>query len=124
MRCRTELARRLPRRVLGFEEPPELLVGDVQSQVAEELADEARVLDLLERPGHPEERLVVLAEIRRHLVRVRHAVAPERLDAGAVTCLEKLRLVGELHERVAPVEEDRAKHHGNLVPHPAIHARF
>jgi hypothetical protein len=35
VRRRTQLARRLPSGVLRFEKPPELLVGDVQPQVAE-----------------------------------------------------------------------------------------
>ena len=47
--------------MLGFEEPTELLVGDLDVEVPEQLPDEAGVLDLLERPRDPEQRQVVLA---------------------------------------------------------------
>jgi len=70
VRRRTERARRLPGRVLGFEEARELLVGDLEPEVGEKLAHEAGILDLLERPGNPEERQVVLPKMPGHAVGV------------------------------------------------------
>ena len=50
--------------MLGLEEASELLVRDLDREVTERLPDEARVLDLLERAGDPEEGLEVLSEVR------------------------------------------------------------
>ena len=63
--------------MLGLEEAAELLVRDLDREVTERLPDETRILDLLERAGYPEERLVVLAEVRANLVRRRQVVASE-----------------------------------------------
>ena len=57
--------------MLGLEEQAQLLVGDLDPTAAEQLLDEAWILDLLERAGHPEERLVVLPEVRGHRVELR-----------------------------------------------------
>src|SRR5439155_4156550 len=75
-------------------------------EVLEQLSHEARVLDLLDGPGHPEQGLVVLAEVRGHALDVRKIAVPDRLEAGTVTCRDQIRVVGELHQGVAPVEED------------------
>src|SRR5262249_61524307 len=49
VRGSSEHARGRPRLVLGLEEAPELLVGDLDLEMGEQLADEARILDLLGR---------------------------------------------------------------------------
>ena len=107
-----EDTRRLPRRVLGLEIAVELLVGGVDPEVAEQLAHEPRVLDLLECARLPEHRLVPLAEVRGDLRRLGQAVPPERCEPCAMAGLDELRLVRERHQRVAPVEENRAQHRG------------
>src|SRR5215216_1286552 len=113
---RAQNAGRRPGGMLGLEEAPELLRGDVDPEMAEQLADEAGVLDLLQCPGDPEERLVVLAEAARNRVRLRQAVAPQRLEPRTLSRLDELRVVPELHQRVSPVEEDCAEH----AKHPPV----
>ena len=73
----------------------------------EQLADEARVLDLLERSGHPEQRFVLLAEVRADLVGAGEVVATESLEACPMRRVHELLVEPELHQRVAPVEENR-----------------
>jgi hypothetical protein len=81
MRRRSEDTCRRPRLVLGLEETPQLLVAQLEAEVRERLADNARVLDLLERPGHPEQRLELLAEVRADLVRRCEIVTAESVEA-------------------------------------------
>src|SRR6266516_623640 len=109
---RSERARRLPGGVLGLEEAPELLIRDLDPEVAEQLAHEPRILDLLERARHPEERLVLLAEVRRDRARFGEPVAPERLEPRPVPRLDERLVVAELHQRVSPVEENGSQHPG------------
>jgi hypothetical protein len=111
-RRRSELARRCPGGVLGLEEATELVLGWLEPELAEELAHEARILELLERPGHPEERLVPLPEVRGDRVRGREPVAPDRLEPGPLPRRDELGVVREPHQGVAPVEEDRPNHAG------------
>jgi hypothetical protein len=105
-----ELPRRVPRRVLGLEKPRQLLVVDLDSEIPEQLPDKARVLELLDRAGGPEERLVSLAKMRRQGFHLRQVVAPERCEPGAMAGLDERHVVGEAHQGVAPVEEDRRRH--------------
>src|SRR5215510_13389603 len=72
---RPEHARRLPPLVLRLEKPIELRVRDLHAEVPERLADDAQVLDLLERPRNPEQRLELLAEVPQDLVAGREVVA-------------------------------------------------
>ena len=75
-----------------------------------QLADETRVLDLLDRARRPEERLVVVANVRGDRVRVREPVPSQRSQPRSVTRLDQLRVVLEVHERVTPVEEHGPQH--------------
>jgi hypothetical protein len=68
------------------------------------------VLDLLDRPRHPEERLVPLAEVFGQRLDLGQPVPPDRGEAGAVAGAHQFRRVGELHQRVAPIEEDGFQH--------------
>jgi hypothetical protein len=107
---RPVLERRFPRGVLGGEEAIDLRVSQLDAELAEELPDHARVLDLLERVGRPEQRQVALPEPRsRHLGR-RKAVAADRREPGRPARLEEVLVVGEVEERVAPVEKDGVRH--------------
>ena len=108
--CVPHHPRRLPGGVLGGEEAVELLVVEVDAEAAEELADHLRILDLVDRAGTEEQRQVVLPEDRRRLVRPRQVVALERGEPGPPARLEKLLVVGEVEERVPPVEEHGAQH--------------
>jgi hypothetical protein len=107
MRVRREHARRLPRAVLGLEEGVELLLVHLDLEVMEKPTHELRVLDLLDRPGRPEERLVLFAEVLRQLGLL---VLPDRGEPRAVTGRDELGGVHELHQRVAPVEQNRLQH--------------
>src|SRR5215212_8670182 len=60
VRVRRELPRRIPGRVLGLDEARQLRVVDLDLEVPEQLADEPRVLELLDGARCPEERLVAL----------------------------------------------------------------
>jgi hypothetical protein len=51
-----ELPSGLPRRVLGFEEPIELGVRELDAEAGEELSHHARILDLVKCARDPEER--------------------------------------------------------------------
>jgi hypothetical protein len=95
--------------MLGLEEPHELRVGDLDLEVRERLPDQAGVLDLLEGSGDPEERFEPLAEVLSDLVG-REAVAAERREACAEGRVHELLVEPEVHQRVAPVEEDRLEH--------------
>ena len=110
MRVAGEATRRLPRGVLRLEETGQPVVVYREAEVAEQLRDQLRILDLLHRAGNPEERLVVLPEVRRQSLEVCRLAVPDRLEPGAVAGGDQLRVVRELHQRVAPVEEDRLKH--------------
>src|ERR671936_1701701 len=110
MGVRREDPRRIPRAVLGLEVPRQLVVVDLDPEVAQQAADEAGVLDLLDRAGYPEERLVVLAEALREGVHLRQPVAPDGGEPGPVAGDDQLRRVRELDQRVAPIEEDRLEH--------------
>src|ERR671925_590714 len=115
MRCRPQDARRRPGCMLSLEEAPELLVRDRDPEVLEQLPHEPRVLDLLEGPGNPEQRLVVLGEAARDRVGIGKAVPPQGSQTGVLTRLDELGVVPELHQRVAPVEEDCAQHDARLA---------
>src|ERR671925_2033653 len=101
---RAEYARGRPRRVLGVEEATELLVRDLDPKMIERLAHEARVLDLVERAGHPEERYIALAEVGRVRLELGKAVAFDRFEARARPGFDELLVVPKLHESVAPIE--------------------
>ena len=92
--------------MLGLEEASELLVGDLDREVTERLPDETRVLDLLERAGHPEERLEVLSEVGSNLVRRRQVVSLQSGKPRAEGGVHQLLVVAEVHQGVAPVEEN------------------
>jgi len=93
--------------MLGLEEAVELRVVHFELEVAKEPAHEQRVLDLLDRPRDPEERLVLLSEM---LGQLRPVVLPDRREPGPVAGGDQLGRVRELHQRVAPVEENRFQH--------------
>src|SRR4029079_11192173 len=59
VRVGSEHARRIPGAVLGLEEAPELRVVHLDLEVAQKPEHELRVLDLLDRPRRPEQRLVL-----------------------------------------------------------------
>src|SRR5437870_821010 len=80
------------------------------SSARSQIADEPRILDRLPRPGDPEERLVALAETGGDRIGPGQPVAPERREPGAVPSLDELLVVAELHQRVAPVEENGPNH--------------
>src|SRR5581483_10444033 len=103
VRRRREHARRLPSGVLGLEEALELAVGYVDPLVREQPADEARVLDLLERAGNPQERQIGVPEALRQCG---NGVAADRAQSRVVAHGEELGLPLPPHERVAPVEEN------------------
>jgi hypothetical protein len=96
--------------VLGLQKAVELLVGDLHAEVPEQAADETGVLDLLDRARHPEHRLVVLAEVRGGPFDLGQVVPPERLEPRAVPRFDQRGVVRELHQRVAPVEENAPQH--------------
>ena len=96
--------------MLGLEETGQLLVVHLDPEVTEQLADEARVLELFNGPRRPEERFVALAKMRRHALDLRQVVTPERLESGAVAGLDESLVVDEADQGVAPIEEDRRRH--------------
>src|SRR5512133_355262 len=106
----SELSRRIPRRVLGLEKTRQLFVVDLEAEIAEQLPDEPRILELLDRAGGPEERLVALAKVRRQALHLRQVVAPDRREPRAMAGFDERLVVGEAHQGVAPVEEDRRRH--------------
>src|SRR2546430_421868 len=71
----SELPRRVPGHMLGLEEAVQLLVRDLDAEIAEELTDKFGVLELLDRAGCPEEGLVPLAEVRRQALDLREVVS-------------------------------------------------
>ena len=99
---RRKLACRIPRGMLGLEETPKLLVRELDVEVAEELAHEPGVLDLLNRPGRPEELLVTLAEVRDEVLELWKSVAADRLQPGAVARLDRQMSVSGLDIRPVP----------------------
>jgi hypothetical protein len=98
--------------VLGLEEAAELLVGDLDSEMAEQLANEPRILDLVDGPGRPEERLVLLAEVGCDLLGPGRLLAVDRLEPGLESRLDEVLVVRKVHEGVAPIEENGAQHAG------------
>jgi Ca2+:H+ antiporter len=106
VRRRPQLPSGRPGCVLGFEVAVELVVADLDLEVAEELPDEPRVLDLLERAGQPEQRLVRLAESLSDL----DVVAADRLEACTMTRDEQVLVPRPLHQGVAPVEQHGLDH--------------
>ena len=109
---RAQQARGLPGGVLGFQEAVELLIRDLEAEVAETFPHEARILDLLDRARHPEERCVAFPEVSGEGILVRQTVPPDGCEAGPMASVEQGFVVDELHERVAPIEEDRLQHGG------------
>jgi hypothetical protein len=110
---------RLPRGMLGLEKAIQLVLGDLHVEVGEQPADESRVFDLLDRGGHPEERLVVLAEVLTESIDVWEAVAIDRLQAGSVAGPQELVVPDDVDEGVTPVEEDGVERHAPEVRVPA-----
>src|SRR5581483_7672561 len=106
---------RLPGRVLRLEEAVEVALRDVDPEVAEAVAYEAGVLDLLQRTRHPQERLVAFAKVLGEGVGLGEPVAPDGDQARAVPRAEERLVVDELHERVAPVEQHRLEHPGRVL---------
>ncbi len=102
----------LPGRVLGFEKALELGVVDLGIEASQAVADQLRVLDLLERAGLPEERHVPLPESLGRVRMSGQAAALDRREAGRPPCLEEGVVVFEAKERVAPVEKNRVDHVG------------
>ena len=98
--------------MLGLEIRVELRVGRLDAEVGEKPADERRILELLERAGLGEERLVRLAEVRRDALVAGEVGAADRLEPGTVSSFEQRVVPLPLHQSVAPVEEDRAQHDG------------
>ncbi len=105
-----EHPRRCPRRVLGREEAIELVVTELDAEAAEQVANHPWVLDLLDRARHEEQRKVVLPEDRRRFLVAGQPIALERREAGLPARGEKLLVVGEVEERVPPVEQNGAQH--------------
>ena len=107
---RPELPRGPPDGVLRGEKPAQLVVGRLDGEPAEHLADHARVLELVERVRTDQERQVGLAEPGRRAGRLGQVVAAHRVESGRPAGLEELVLVREVEERVAPVEEHGLEH--------------
>jgi Ca2+:H+ antiporter len=110
----------VPRRVLRFEEAGEVVVGELDLESREELSHNLRVLDLVERPGHPEERQVALAETGGGLVVAREPVAVQGTEACLPARLHERLVPGEVEEGVAPVEEHGIDHEGANVRVPRV----
>jgi hypothetical protein len=96
--------------VLRLEIAHELVVGDLDAEMAQELTHEPGILDLLDRAGRPEEGFVVLAKMLGDHLCLGQFVPAERRQACAVPRFDQIRVVTEVHEGVAPVEEDRLEH--------------
>ena len=64
--------------------------------MAEKLADDAGVFDLLNRPRDPEEGLVVLAEALGDELDVGEVAVADRFEAGPMPRRDEVRVVGEL----------------------------
>ena len=94
-----------PRRVLGLEEARQPVLVGLDTELGEQLPDESRVLDLLDRPGREDAREVLLAETRCHLAVVGRRIRSERGEPGLPPSVEQLLLEDEVVERVAPVEK-------------------
>ena len=105
-----ELPRGLPRIVLGLEEAPEFVLRDLDAELPEELPHHPWVLDLVHRAWHPEKRLIALAETRGGLGRRGQLLAAEREESGLPPRFQQNFVVGEMEERVSPVEEDGVDH--------------
>ena len=90
----------------------ELLVRELDVEACEELADQARILDLLDGAGNEEERQVALAETGCSILVVRQVVAARRPEPRLPARLEQLLVVDEVEERVPPVEKHRVEIHG------------
>jgi Ca2+:H+ antiporter len=110
MRRVTEPPRRLPRRMLRFEEPGELVIGELDPEARQEPSHHLRVLDLVEGPRNPEKRQVALAKASGRLAVPGKAVAVERAEARLPAGLHEGLVPGEVEEGVAPVEEHRLDH--------------
>ena len=110
VRVAREHARRIPRRVLGLEKAAQLLLVDGDPGVLEHFPDEARVVDLVEgsleesrdrgEPCFRVEEAVILGQ----------PLGPDRLEARTLACRDQLHVPRELHQRVAPVEENGLEH--------------
>src|SRR6185312_10542335 len=107
---RGQLSRRIPGFVLGLEEAGQFLVADLDSEVAEKLPHQAGVLELFDRARRPEEGLIALAKVSGDALDLRQLVPVERPEAGTVSGLDERLVVGELHQGIAPVEEDGRPH--------------
>src|SRR5262249_3745048 len=106
----------------GLEEARELLLRHLDVEVPEALTHEGRILDLLDRPGNPEERLVALTKVSCEGIDIWQPVSPDSPQPGPMPGLDESRIVGEFHERVAQVEEDRFEHGG--VGYPDVARRL
>ena len=106
---RRQPARRAPSGVLGLEETAELVVVDLDVELAEQPADLGWILDFLDEARLEEAGDIDVAEPVRD---AGDRLAAERSEAGEVPGFEEVRFRRPLHERVAPVEEDRLEHRG------------
>ena len=98
--------------MLGLEEARELVLRELDAEMGKGIPDHPRVLDFLDRPRHPEERLETLPEVSADLVGRREVVPLEGFQARAERLVHQLLVELEVHQRVAPVEEDRLQHGG------------
>ena len=115
VRVGAELPSRVPGGVLRLQEALELLVGKLDAEAPKELADHLGVLDLVHGAGNPEKRHVPLAKARCAFVVPGELVALQGRQAGLPPGLQERLVVGEVEERVTPVEEGGVKHAGGRL---------
>jgi Ca2+:H+ antiporter len=105
-----ELPGRVPGGVLRLQEALELLVCKLDAEPCQELANHLGVLHLVHGAGNPEERHVPLAKAGCALVVSGELLAIQRRQTRRPAGLQQRLVVGEMEERVAPVEEDGVDH--------------
>src|SRR3712207_6458261 len=113
MRRGRELVVRREHLVARTEEEVEVVVRELRAVVGEGPAHDRGDVDLVVVEER-EELLLVLAEVAEQGVCLREAVRPKRLEAGAVPREGDLVAPFLLHERSAPVEENRPQHDGRV----------
>src|SRR5581483_1590588 len=96
-----------PGRMLRVEEAQQLVVRDLDAELAEHAAHLRGVFDLLDDAGLEPRRDVRVAEALRE---PRDWLPPDRREPGAMAVGQQLRVGIPAHERVAPVEENCAQH--------------
>ncbi len=109
-----------PGLVLGLKEVVEFIVRGLDAELPEDLVDQRRILDLLDRAGREDPRAGTprgSGPQRSHVVRRRFQF--ERRQAGLPAGFEQLVLEHEVVQRVTPVEEDGVEHRAKgRVPGP------